>query len=126
MDFPDAHAHLLHDADSVPHGEGDAFLGGAQQVGAGVAVEIDPVQAASHFAIPQHPFRSVAEGEDANAVRTGGNAGRDGIHFLVAHSFRDDVAAHPGIQDARSVDAEQDTQAGSSGAVIHMRKAVYP
>ena len=95
-------------------------------MGAGVAVEIDAVQAASHFPVAQYPLGTVAEGEDANALRSGGDGGGQLVHFNIGHTVRDDVAAHPGIQDAGSVDAEQHAQAGLGGAVIHVGEAVHP
>ena len=80
---------------------------------------------ASHLAVFQHAFRPVAERDDLQAFRADGNACGKVVHLTIGDAFRSNIAADPGIEDSRSVDAEQDAQTGEVVGVIDMRKGVH-
>ena len=126
MDAVDLHAHLLHDLDAVAEREDHAFLCGAQQVGAAVAVEIQAMETAACIFVLQHALGSVAERQDGEAVSADRGLGRQLVHGGVGEALGHYVAAHPGIQDAGAVDAEQDAQTGVFGRMVHMRKGIDP
>ena len=114
-----------HQVQAVAEREGDALLRGAQQVGRGVAVEVEAVDAGTRAAVAQHMLGAVAEGDHQQAVRPDGDALGQAVHRGVVERLLRDVAAHPRVHDARAVDAEQDAVAGLLGAVVDVYEGVH-
>jgi len=114
-----------HQVQAVAEREGDALLRGAQQVGRGVAVEVEAVDAGTRAAVAQHTLGAVAEGDHQQAVRPDGDALGQAVHRGVVERLLRDVAAHPRVHDARAVDAEQDAVAGLLGAVVDVYEGVH-
>ena len=79
---------------------------------------------AARLAVLHHALGPVAEGDDAETFAANRHALRHAVHFIVRATFGHDVAAHPGVQDARAVDAEQHAQAGLFRRVVHVGEGV--
>ena len=110
MNFLYLHAHLGHDLHAIAEGEDDAFLGCAHEVGLGVLVEVNAMEAGSGFFVLKHTLCTIAKGDDADALATDGNRRHDVVHLGIAHALGRHRTAHPGIENAGAVDAQQHTQ----------------
>ena len=117
-------AHLLHNLNAVLEGKDDAFLRRPHQMRLAVPVKIESVHAAPGLPVLQHALRSVAERQDAHALAADRDLGGQLVHLRVAEP-RHYIAAHPGIEDARPVDAQQHAQSRIRGRMVHVRKGVH-
>ena len=117
-------AHLLHDFDAVLEGEDDALLSGPEEVGLAVAVEVKAMDAAAAFAVFEHAFGPVAEGQDGHALTADGSLCGQLVHLGIAE-LRCHVAVHPGIEDAGAVDAEENAKAGIGSGVVNVREGIH-
>ena len=108
---------------AVAEGAGDAFLAGAQQVAAGMRVQVEAEQMGAHLLVFQHPLGAVAEGQTQQAGGPNGRRGGEGIQLSVAQ-FRPDEAAQPAIEAAHTVNAQQHAQAGCLRAVINVGEGI--
>ena len=107
MDGECIHAEPLHHLHAVVEGEGDAFLSGAEQMGAAVPVEVKVVDGTTGGTVSQHPFGAVAEGDDADALAAHRDGGGERVDVVIGHTVGD-VAFHPGVEDTAAVDAVHD------------------
>ena len=80
--------------------------------------------AAALIPVAQEALGSVAEGQDANPVTADGHLRGRLVHLGVGKALRGNVAAHPCVEDAGAVDAQQHAQPGIFGRMVHVRKAV--
>ena len=88
-------------------------------------VEVDAVDAATNLAVLQHTLGTVSERNDAHALGTDGDVSHHVVHLAIRNALGSHVAAHPGIQDTRAVDAEQYAQTVEFLGVVHVSKGVH-
>ena len=105
-------ADALHNVDAVAEGKGDTLLCGAEQMLLPVPVEIYSVNAAPRIPIAKNSFCAISEREYANSFRPDGNRRGKGVYGFIVESFWSQIAARPGVQYSRPIEAEQDSQAG--------------
>ncbi len=90
-----------------------------------VFVEVDAADNAARLPVFEHSLRTVAEGNDRNAVAAYGHSCGQVVHFGIADALRSYRAAHPCVENARAVDAQKHAQARLVGRVVDVGKGVY-
>ena len=89
-------------------------------------VEVQSEDMAAGLPVAQHALGPVAEGQDADAVAADRDHGCDLVHLRIVEIFGADIAPHPGVEDAGTIDAEQDAQAVLLRGMVDVGEGVDP
>ena len=123
MNLPDVHTHLLHDLHAVAEREDDTLLGGTYKVSLRVLVEVQAIDGTANLTVLQYTLSAIAERNNGNTLTADGSCSCQVVHLSI-RDVGSDVTMYPGVQDTRTIDAEQHTETGLGIAMVDMGKRV--
>ena len=88
-------------------------------------VEVHAMNAASRLAVLEHALCAVAEGDDAHALAADGHTVGKCVHVGIGDALRCDGAAHPCVEYAGAVDAEEHAQTVQVGSIVHVCEGIH-
>ena len=111
---------------SIPYlkEKNDALLCCTDNMLFAVLVEVDAMNRATYFLVLQHTLRTVPKRQDADACTANRSLCSQLIHIIVRDAFGSNGALHPRIENARTVDAQQDAQTGLPAAWLTCAKVL--
>ena len=124
MYLGDVHAHLLHNLHAIAETKHDTFLGSTHEMRLVVLKEVDAMHRTTYFFVHQHTLGTVAKRYDRESVAANGHLSGQIVHGSIPYALGSYIATHPGIEDPRTIDAEEHTETSLLIAVIDMSKCV--
>ena len=125
MDLANIHTHLLHDLHTVAEAEHDTLLCSPHEMSLGVLVEVHAMDRASHLTVLKNTLSTIAERDDRHALATDGDISHHIVHLSIGDSLWSHITTDSGIEDTRTIDAEQHAQTVEIGGVVHMCEGVH-
>ena len=124
MNLLNIHTHLLHNFHTITEGEHDTLLGCTNQMSLRMFIEVHTINRASNLFVLQNALSTITKRNNSYAFTTDRRLCSQVVHLCIAN-LRSNVTMSPSIQNTRTINTKQNTQASLVCRMIHVSKSVY-